>query len=86
MRVWHQAAVGVAQHQQCIRLFFLKHRIHGSDALPYCLSSVIACRIQIIVRLPQLQILKKDLVKFIIIILTCVHKHMVYSRTLIQLP
>ena len=69
-----QAGVGVAQNQHRIRLY-LHHQLIGAlDDVPDCCAEVVTHGIQIIVRRPETEIVKKHLIEGIVIVLTGVYE------------
>ena len=76
-----QAGVGISQNQQRIGLQPYHQLIGAADDIAHGLAQIISHRIQIYLRLSQLQIPEKDAVEVIIIILTGMGKDAVKAGT-----
>ena len=65
-----EAGVGIAQHQHGVGLFPHHQLVGAFHDIPDGSSQVIACGIQIKVRCPEAQVVKKHLIEGVVIVLT----------------
>ena len=72
-----QAAVGVAQNQQGVRLQLHHQLVALGDDVADGLAQIVAHRVQVVVRRPQAQVLKEDAVQGVVIVLAGVHQDLV---------
>ena len=72
-----QAAVGIAEDQERLRLRLRQHRIELDDSVADGLRGVGACGVQEMVRLADLQVGEEDLVQFIIEVLAGVDQDVI---------
>ena len=71
-----KAGIGVAQNQHCVRPD-LHHQLVGFlNDIPNRGSEIIAYGIQIIVRRPETEIVKKHLIEGVVVVLTCVDQNL----------
>ena len=72
-----QAAVGVAQNQQSVRLQLHHQLVALGDDVADGLAQILAHRVQVVVWRPQAQILKEDAVQGVVVVLAGVHQNLV---------
>ena len=71
-----KAGVCIAQDQHGVRLFPHHQLVGAFHDISDGSSQVIACGIQIIVRRPETEIVKKHLIEGVVVVLTCVNQNL----------
>ena len=72
-----QATVGVAQHQHGLRLLLQQHRVHFGNDVANGFGGAAHGSVQKMVGLAQAQVVKKNLVQLVVVVLACVHQYVV---------
>ncbi len=74
-----QAAVGIAEHQESVRFLLFQDRVDAGDDLTDGLRGGGSGCLEVIVRLPQLQVLEENLVQLVVEVLARVHQDVVHG-------
>ena len=72
-----QARICVPQNKHCIRFFLFHKLVRLCDYIPHGFAQIFAHRVQVVIGSTQTQIIKKDLIQSIIVILPGVHQNLV---------
>jgi hypothetical protein len=80
-----QATVGIAQHQERIRVDLFKHLVNAYKYLSDRAAGIACGSVQEMVRFPQSKVIEKDFVELIIIVLPSVYQYVFYTCGCIEL-
>src|SRR5690606_36185596 len=79
-----EAGIGITQNQKSIRGHFFQQRINFNKYISYGFGGCFAGSLQEIIRLTEAQIIKENLVKLVVIVLTCVYDDMLNSFRIVE--